>query len=134
MSEIADFVQARLLERRAQAGDIHRSDCESLPDILYPGRDTGACDCGEPEAVTADCDAKLALVNDLLTERHEVIEDPWYTCSAATEAHDGGRCCDQNRRGKPCDCGRDARVHRRLAILAELFTGHTDHKGEEWAP
>jgi len=134
VSEIADFLRARYAERRALAESIHHRDCESLPDILYPGRETGACDCGEPAAVIADCDAKLALVDDILAERHEVVEDPWYTCSAATEEHDGGRCCDQNRRGKPCDCGRDACVNRRLAILAQQFAAHPEHKGEEWAP
>ena len=156
MSEIADFLRARIAERRTLAeaaaedsgmnwspGDdlsssVHETDSGS-PVVIGPWehldldvrRHIAASD---PAAVIADCDAKLAVVDDLLAETHVVVEDPWYTCSAATEEHDGGRCCDEHRRGKPCDCGRDTRVNRRLAILAQPFAGHRDHKGEEWAP
>lgn len=152
MSEIADFLRERYTKaREAEAG--RRSITGNFPyewqwrrefdeEWIQVGNARVEVDAffeqyGEPAAdpaVLADLDAKLALVDDLLAERHEVIEDPWYTCAAATDEHDGGRCCDQNRRGKPCDCGRDERVNRRLAILAQPFAGHLDHKGEEWAP
>jgi hypothetical protein len=85
--------------------------------------------------VIADLNAKLVLIDDLLAERHEVVDgDCWYTCAAATEEADGGQTCDDGRRGGPCDCGRDTRVNRRLRILAQPFAGHPDHKGEEWTP
>jgi hypothetical protein len=171
MSEIADFLRARIAERRTLAeaaaekagsgdwrykpGDDRVAAVQTFPDDVPARRelwlplvteagsyigDTLDDEIGhhiaanDPADVIADCDAKLAIIDDLLAERHEVIEDPWYTCAAATEEHDGGRCCDQNRRGKPCDCGRDARLNRRLAILAQPFAGHSDHKGEWWAP
>jgi len=128
VSEIADFLRARYAERRDKAESIHNLGCGSI-------RYDGTCDCEEPAAVIAVLDAKLALIDDLLAEQHEVIQgDCWYTCAAATEERDGGETCDDGRHGGPCDCGRDARVRRRLAILAQPFAGHPDHKGEEWAP
>lgn len=154
MSEIAHFLRARYLE----AKDREQQKCRVIPSPfdghevefrgvigseelyvdghLYPiqkWREIATEPDPDPDVV-ADLDAKLALVEDILAEPHEVVEDPWYTCSAATEEHDGGRCCDQNRRGKPCDCGRDARVNRRLAILAQPFAAHPEYKGEEWVP
>lgn len=153
MSAIADFLRARLLERRALAeaaspgpwhanaehDEVVAADGITVADgFALSSRQLRATvdhiAANDPEDVIADCDAKLALLDDLLAERHEVVEDPWYTCSAATEEHDGGRCCDDNRRGNPCDCGRDARITRRLAILAQPFAGHPEHKGEEWTP
>ncbi|MFD5491599.1 DUF6221 family protein [Streptomyces sp. NPDC127091] len=156
MSEIADFLRARYAERRAIAeaardggeGRWHQDDPERYPGRIEDERghpvvyDEGSPSeeqaahivANDPEDVIADLDAKLALVDDLLAERHEVVDDCWYTCAAATEAHDGGETCNDGRLGGPCDCGRDARVNRRLAILARPFAGHPDHKGEEWAP
>lgn len=32
---------------------------------------------------------------------HEEIEDCWYSCSQSDD------CCDDSRRGQPCDCGAD---------------------------
>ena len=133
MSEIADFLRARIAERRALADSIHNRSCESVPDILYPDRETGACDCGEPGGVIADCDAKLALVDDLLAERHQVVEDCWYTCAAATEERDGGETCNEADSGKPCNCGRDTRVARRLQLLAMPYISHSDYR-DEWRP
>lgn len=171
MSEIADFLRARITERRALAvaaaekagsgdwrykpGDDHVSWVEfseyASPvnrETWYPLVTEAQTYVGDmldddlghhiaannPAAVIADCDIKLALIDDLLAERHEVVGDCWYTCVAATEEHDGGETCNDDWRGRPCNCGRDARVNRRLGILAQPFTGHPDHKGEEWAP
>jgi hypothetical protein len=73
-----------------------------------------------PQRVLRRIAAARQLLDDLLAEKHEVVEgDCWYTCAAATEEHDGGETCDDDRRGTPCDCGRDARVQRRVRLLAE---------------
>ena len=154
MSEIAEFLRARYAEARERENAKHRTVTSPFDGHVvefrgligneelyvdghpYPAEkyfEIATEPAPDPDVI-ADLDAKLALLDDILAERHEVVEDPWYTCAAATEEHDGGRCCDQNRRGKPCDCGRDTRVNRRLAILAQPFAGHPDHKGEEWAP
>ncbi|GAA1888136.1 hypothetical protein GCM10009837_07480 [Streptomyces durmitorensis] len=156
MSEIADFLRNRWAEARAaelakrrsipSAFDGHdvevRHERDMPAEVLIDGHPYAAekylAVATEPAPdphVIADLDAKLALIDDLLAERHEVVDgDCWYTCAAATEEHDGGETCDDDRRGRPCDCGRDARVGRLLAILAQPFAGHPDHKGEEWTP
>jgi hypothetical protein len=75
-----------------------------------------------PAAVLRRIAADRSLLDDLLAERHAVNEgDCWYTCAAATEEVDGGETCDDDRRGKPCDCGRDIRVARRVRLLAESW-------------
>lgn len=153
MSDIADFLRARIAERRAlaeaaspgpwhaneEADEVLAVDGITVADgFALSGRQLRATvqhiAANDPNDVIADCDAKLALIDDLLAERHEVVGDCWYTCAAATEEHDGGETCNDDWRGRPCNCGRDARVNRRLAILARPFAGHPDHKGEEWAP
>lgn len=73
----------------------------------------------DPHAVLGRIKAERALIADLLSERHHVANDPWYTCQAATEERDGGEYGNEKYRGWPCDCGRDARVERRLRIMAE---------------
>ncbi|MDI5965696.1 DUF6221 family protein [Streptantibioticus silvisoli] len=86
----------------------------------------------DPARILRAIEAKRALVADLLAERHLVVDDPWYTCAAATDDHDGGHA-DADRRGQPCGCGRDERVNRRLRLLAAEFsdrTGYAEAVGE----
>lgn len=152
MTGLADFLRARYAERRAIAEaaspwpwKINPDDPEEVlanDDILVADvfalssnqtRNTATfIATNDPADVLADLDAKLALLKDLLAERHDVVEDCWYTCAAATEERDGGESCNEDRQGGPCDCGRDARVNRRLRILARPFTGHPDYQ-EDWA-
>ena len=74
----------------------------------------------DPAAVLRRIAAERTLIADLLAERHLVVDgDCWYTCRAATEERDGGENCNDDERGKPCDCGRDARVNRRIRLIAE---------------
>ena len=76
----------------------------------------------DPASVLRRVKADRAILADLLAERHLVVDgDCWFTCTAATEDRDGGACCDDDRRGGPCDCGRDARVERRVRLLAESW-------------
>lgn len=73
-----------------------------------------------PASVLRRIAAERRMLDDLLAERHHVNDgDDWYTCAAATEDRDGGETVDDTRRGKPCDCGRDARVNRRVQTMAE---------------
>ncbi|SES03643.1 DUF6221 family protein [Streptomyces qinglanensis] len=153
MNDIADFLRARYAEQRALAlaaspgpwqPNAEHDEVIAIDGITVAegfalsGRQLRATvdhlAAHDPTAVIADLDAKLALVADLDAERHAVVEDCWYTCAAATEERDGGETCDESRLGGPCDCGRDARIDRRLEILARPFARHPDHKGEEWAP
>ncbi|MCC9307711.1 DUF6221 family protein [Kitasatospora sp. RB6PN24] len=75
----------------------------------------------DPAAVLRRVASERELLADLLAERHLVVEDPWYSCSVATEERDGGECRDGGRLGGPCDCGRDERVERRVLLLAEAW-------------
>lgn len=68
------------------------------------------------------------LVAEILAERHLYVDgDPWFSCSQATEPGEedepGSACADDERRGKPCDCGRDMRVARLLGIIASEWEG-----------
>ena len=84
----------------------------------------------DPARVLAECEAKRRIIADLSAERHEVVDDCWYTCSAATEERDGGQTCDDSRLHEECDCGRDTRVLRRLGILALPYADHADYLPE----
>jgi hypothetical protein len=68
----------------------------------------------DPAAVLRRITADRALLDDLLDEKHYVLEDSWYRCSAANRAG------DRNGNEK-CDCGRDERVQRQVRLLAEGY-------------
>ncbi|GAX57306.1 DUF6221 family protein [Streptomyces olivochromogenes] len=115
MNEIADFLRARLAEDAARQQDVweesHHRDCESLPDVLHPNNETGACNCGLPARVLADVEAKLALIDHMvgmLTAAEGDTEVDHYGALDAAE--------------------------KTLCLLAQPFAGHPDHKGEEWTP
>ncbi|MFI9618134.1 DUF6221 family protein [[Kitasatospora] papulosa] len=87
----------------------------------------------DPDAI-ADLDAKLALLNDLLADQHyRLEEDNWYFCAALKDEDGAALCFDESRAPGPCDCGRDARVNRRLRILAQPFADHPNYQ-EAWRP
>lgn len=87
----------------------------------------------DPARALLEIEAKRQLLADALAEKHVVVEDCWYTCPAATEERDGGETCNDAEGGKPCNCGRDARVERRLRLLAMPYVDHPDQR-EEWRP
>lgn len=74
--------------------------------------------------------ATRELVAEILADGHYHAEAPYYSCSQAREREGmiaevagppgppGSACWDEERAGKPCDCGRDARVARLLGIIA----------------
>ena len=76
-----------------------------------------------PDRVLARADAVRELVSAILAEEHDYnVGDEFYSCSQAveygTDGEPGSGCFDPERAGKPCDCGRDARVARLLSIIA----------------
>jgi len=149
---LADFLRARYGEIRAlaeagspgpwsvnaESDEVVAIDGITVADgFALSGRQlratTAHIAANDPAHVLADIDAKLALVDDLLTEHHHVCADDWYTCPAATKEREGDTCCDDDRSGGPCECGRDERVERRLRLLAQPFAGHPDYQ-VEWVP
>lgn len=141
MSEIAEFLRARYAERQALAEAARDGDkgCWTQEDPgRYPGRivdergetvvyDEGApteeqgthIAANDPAFVIADCDTKLALVDE-----HPEVND--------------GDCgtCVQGSWGYPTHGGSTPTTFpcRTLRLLAQPFAGHPDHKGEEWTP
>lgn len=79
----------------------------------------------DPARVLRRVKATRDLVADILAEPHDYIPgDEFYSCSQAVDPYPGesgepgSGCSDPERAGKPCDCGRDARVARLLGIIA----------------
>ncbi|MEU8829357.1 DUF6221 family protein [Streptomyces sp900116325] len=148
MTDLTDFLHARYVDARRAAEGRRRfilsgfdgHDVEIRPDepnhvfvggqpILAEQYWAAATEADPDPAVIADLDAKEALVADLLADQHHADhEDPWYSCATITDGD--AACLDAERAGGPCDCGRDARVERRLRILAQPFAGHPDYVGE----
>jgi hypothetical protein len=114
VSEIVDFLRARLAEETAQQQDIweqwHHKDCEAVPQVLYPGRETGTCDCGVPARVLADIEADRALIRDYVESEAAlgVAPDMW-------------------------DVGRVEGLRVALRTRAARYAKHEDYL-EEWAP
>jgi hypothetical protein len=77
----------------------------------------------DPARALRHVKATRDLVAEILAERHDYnVGDEFYSCSQAveygTDGEPGSGCSDQERAGKPCDCGRDERVARMLGIIA----------------
>ena len=77
----------------------------------------------DPARVLRRVKATRDLVAVILAERHDYNDgDEFYSCSQAVEHGTGGEpgsgCANDERAGRPCDCGRDARVARLLGIIA----------------
>lgn len=73
--------------------------------------------------------AVRGLVAAILAGPHDYVPDEYYSCSQAAagtgrvnpdpeDLVPGSGCLDPERKGQPCDCGRDARVARLLDIIA----------------
>lgn len=80
----------------------------------------------DPARVLRRVKATRDLVAAILAEGHQRADD-YFACSQAQEGSGliggptgppGSGCSDPDRAGKPCDCGRDARVARLLGIIA----------------
>jgi Family of unknown function (DUF6221) len=77
----------------------------------------------DPASVLRDVSQTRSLVAEILSWPHDYNDsDPYYSCTQAVDPHEegaepGSGCTNENA-GKPCDCGRDTRVHRMLEIIA----------------
>ncbi|MFF7184701.1 DUF6221 family protein [Streptomyces sp. NPDC008222] len=116
-SDLVVFLRARLDEEAARQRDIwerwHHKDCEAVPDVLNPGRETGFCDCGVPERVLRDIEAKLRILDEHRgSDSYVYTDDGTPACSA---------CGDSTIR-HPC---------RTLHLLASVYDSHPDYR-EEW--
>lgn len=108
---------------------------------------TGTRAPGEPERVLAEVEAKRLLLEQAATSRHLVTGDPYMDCPRVTKADGVGsdtvehiQALNDNYRqefnrelGCSESCGRDARVHRTLVLLALPYADHPDYQ-EGWRP
>lgn len=117
---LTEFLLARITEDEVNATlrQWHHVDCESVP---YPGSDyTYPCDCGVPERMKAECEAKR-LIMDLhaLDTRPTLYEQDGLGCGTCVSA---GSVVEVF--GGPCDT---------LKALAVPYAGHLDYD-EKWRP
>lgn len=80
----------------------------------------------DPARVLREIDAKRRLVEDLLSDPHVEVDDPFYSCAVVARA-------DVKRFGGVCDCGRDDRLLQRLRLLALPYADRPGFR-EEWRP
>jgi hypothetical protein len=86
----------------------------------------------DPARVLCRVRATRDLVAVILAEQHYTAMSAYFSCSQAQEGAylisgptgpPGSGCGDPERAGRPCDCGRDAKVARMLGIIASEWEG-----------
>jgi hypothetical protein len=143
IAAIAEFIEARLLEREQAAAKNLELYAGFFPSYTWAqvlcdpvtgsfGGQTRSrnvstgmyvAEMSDPASVLSDVSQTRSLVAEILSWPHDYNDsDPYYSCSQAVEPGDdtappGSGCTNENA-GKPCDCGRDARVLRMLKIIA----------------
>lgn len=121
--ELVRFLQARFTEDAARQQDIweqwHHRDCEALPQVLYPDRETGACDCGVPARVLAEVEAKRQVLNAHPSTRDVVTVSP-------DGAHGFG--CATCHQDEGVIVGDGWCVT--LRALASVYASHPDYRAE----
>jgi hypothetical protein len=134
LAAMAAFIEARLAEagRAADPGVCGCLDASHVPSCVpTPWRDQKLRDVESTRKLLAEIQAMSHLYLD---------DDAFFSCAQAVhpepyegDTGSGSGCLDENRRGKPCDCGRDSRGRRMLAAIAMRWAGHPDYLAG-WAP
>jgi len=106
--EIAEFLLARIAEDRVMATlrEWHTRDCDTHPNeagYSYP------CDCGVPERMAAECEAKRRIAEEYREAVH------YYDARPSVPA------------------GEVTGLERALMLLALPYAGHPDYRAE-WKP
>jgi hypothetical protein len=93
----------------------------------------------DPAQIIRDVAADRAILAEVQTWKHDYNDsDPYYSCSQASstwqdDRSPGSGCDDEDRAGKPCDCGVDQRRMAILTALAQPFAAHNDFD-PAWRP
>jgi hypothetical protein len=88
----------------------------------------------DPARALREIDAKRQLLTEVLSEPHFMsADDHWNTCPAIVDEDGVPVCLDESRAPGPCDCGREARVARRLHLLALPYAARPGYR-EDWRP
>lgn len=89
----------------------------------------------DPPRALREVTAKRAILTEIAAMPHHAEANAYYSCSQAVaygeDREIGSGCLDDDRAGKPCDCGRDARAERMLSLLASVWNDHPDYR---WSP
>lgn len=134
------FAQARLAETEAAAKAISAWDwsdayawAEFSPEVAAHFR------LHHPAKAVREIETTRLLIAEILSMPHTYIDgDTWFSCSQAVrdsgDQEPGSGCADEDRAGKPCDCGRDRRVGRMLGSIVSRWDDHPDYQKEAWKP
>ena len=88
----------------------------------------------DPADTIARCAAELAELDAIEAIPHQrVIDDEWFSCSQARDEYGALSCYNDDRKGGPCDCGRDAFVDRMTRAKAYGYRHRSGYR-PEWAP
>lgn len=89
----------------------------------------------DPRRMLQEIESAGRLIAEIQAMPHLYIEgDSWFSCSQAVsdwgdgDTEPGSGCSDDDRAGKPCDCGRDAKVRRQVELIALRWDRHPDYK------
>ncbi|WP_327066804.1 DUF6221 family protein [Kitasatospora sp. NBC_01302] len=110
-----------------RAQDQHGRETDVCP--TYGGSFADHIALHDPVSVLRRVAAERELLADLQADEHLMVDDGWYSCAAATDDRFGNVCADEGRAGGPCDCGRDARVERRVRLLAQGWGWEEEQRG-----
>jgi len=105
----------------------HAKTCATLPDVLYPGREPGECDCGVPERLAREIEAKrqLLILHRPVT-RADFLTDTGTPTVPLVVCHEcDANTTDANWPDYPCWT---------LRFLALPYADRSGYNEEEWAP
>lgn len=82
----------------------------------------------DPSRVLRGVVAHRRLLADILAQQHFLNDWNWYGCRAFTSSPDSD--LPDLPTGRPCSCGRDADVERRLRLLAAIWSDSPGFRSE----
>lgn len=130
--DIAAFIKIRLHEDQMSALDALKhwppgDEIAGQVDSILVGAHIQR---QNPQRTLRGVEAKRRLVDDLLAQDHFSNDRDWYGCQSLKEGPGDGPDVPT---GRPCTCGRDEDVERRLRLIALEWSTHEDYRSE-WTP
>lgn len=111
--DIAEFITGRLAERAADVHLIHALGCDALNPCADGCCTMGTCDCGEPERILVDIEAKRAILDRVVSAiraDERLVEGEWGSGIPDLAGHENSGLL--------------------LCLLATEFAGHPKFKSE----
>jgi hypothetical protein len=114
VTDLADFLRARLDETAEQADQLHTVSCSIHPQ----GLEQTWCDCDYPARVLADVEAKRRIIELHRVLREPISDDDVLVCCTCEDRQ------DHHAAYWPCQT---------LRLLAVSYADHPDYR-DEWRP